>query len=227
MESSLSNRHTLASLGVASDKDETTRDPILRAGRIVQDAMMRAREIESEALARAEKIENQARSQAAEIIEQAKQEGAKKGEEAARERVEQLFKEAREQVEMVMAKFEEERRQFYKRVSPRILELAFALVERLLRGGFAAGPELLEANLKDILEEAQGYDRLQLKVNLQQLEVARALVEDLSSPETPEVDLVGSASVEPGGVVAEGPQGRLEALPSLQLESLREAVQDE
>ncbi len=127
-----------------------------------------------------------------------------------------------DRLEEVLVTLREERRRFHEENSEEILRLALALGEKLARATLPGNDEALRAKLEECLRRLDTKSAFEIRVNDRERDLLSALMDQAGREMPSEIPyrIVGDARIEPGDLVLEAQEGRLESICSEELTRL-------
>jgi flagellar assembly protein FliH len=158
-------------------------------------------------------------------VQEAWERGVREGQAQARREHEAALEELRTSVAAAILRFEQERSDYYRRVEREVVQLALAIVRKILRREAQIDPLLLTGMVRVALEKSAASQTVRLRAHPQQIAAWRdyfAQAHELAKPP----ELVGDASLACSQVQLESEMGVTDVNLDFQLKEIEQGLFD-
>jgi flagellar assembly protein FliH len=194
---------------------------------IIEEAKRRAEAIMRQAQMDAKKLLEESKVYCQQALQQAEQEGFELGKRKGVDAAEKEYAEHIYQARLLLAQISQAREHVMRAAQPEIARLAMHIAERITATAVSTNPDVIKNQVTEALEKVKDREQITVRVNPQDLEVARnrreVFQKMLENCKT--FEIAGDSKVDRGGCLIETNLGNVDARVATQLTALQQAFE--
>jgi flagellar assembly protein FliH len=117
-----------------------------------------------------------------------------------------------------------EKEEAFKIIERQVVDLSLKIASVIVEKEISSDPKIILSIVKDVLNGIKDKSRISLFINPSDEDIIRPHLSKFTAGIDADIELIGDDSIEQGGVIAQTPSGRIDALIESQIEEIRKRL---